>query len=65
VLVPMCLMRSVYRTQYLDLQEIIDKLEARRRGKCYTLTRFPEILRKLDINEGDFILTWNSGNIYF
>jgi hypothetical protein len=58
----MCLMRSVYHTQYAELQETIDKFEARRRRKCYTLARFLEILRKLDINEGDFILTWNSGH---
>jgi hypothetical protein len=61
VLVPMCLMRSGDRTQYLDLQEIIDKFEARRRRKCYTIETFLEILRKMDINEGDFVLTWNSG----
>lgn len=57
----MCLMRSVYYTQYSELQEIIDKFEARRRRKCYTIARFLEILCKLDINEGDYILTWNSG----
>jgi hypothetical protein len=43
------------------LQETIDKFEARRRRKCYTIARFLEILCKLDINEGDYILTWNSG----
>ena len=59
--VPICLMRSVYHTQYSELQEIIDKFTVRRRRKCYTIETFLEILRKLDINEDDFALTWNSG----
>jgi hypothetical protein len=40
-------MRSVYHTQYSELQEIIDKFEARRRRKCYTIETFLEILRKV------------------
>jgi len=62
----MCLMRSVYHTQYSELQEIfdkfdVDKFEAELRQKCYTKQRYTEILCKLNKNEGDFILTWNSG----
>jgi len=32
--------------------------------KCYNIGSFPKILRHLNVNEGDFILTWNSGRSY-
>jgi hypothetical protein len=54
-------MRSISCTQYSHSQEIFDRFEARKHGKCYTVERFPEVLRKLDIiNEGGFVLTWLS-----
>ena len=60
VLASVCFMRSVYLTPYSTLQELFIKLMARRCRKCYNLGSFPKTLRQLNVNEGDFILTWNS-----
>jgi len=58
-------MRSVYLTQYSALQELFLIFMARWCKKCYNLGSFPKILRQLDENEGNFILTWNSGGKFF
>lgn len=61
VLASVCFMRSVYLTQFSALQEWFVKFMTRWCKKCYNLESSPKILRQLDKNEGNFILTWNSG----
>ena len=65
VLASVCFMRSVYLTQYSVSQELFIKLMARWCRKCYNIGSFPKILRHLNVNEGDFILTWNSGITHY
>ncbi len=61
VLASVCFMRSVYLTQYSAAQELFIHFFAMWCRKCYNIGSFPKILRQLIVNEGNFILTWNSG----
>ncbi len=63
VLASLCFMRSVYLTPYSALQELLIKFIAMWCRKCYNTGSFPKILRHLNVNQGAFILTWNSGMI--
>ena len=65
VLASVCFMRSVYLTPYSALQELLIKFIAMWCRKCYNTGSFPKVLRQMNVNEGDFILTWNSGYINF
>jgi len=63
VLVSVCFTRSIYHTKYSASQQLFVKFKARCRRKWYNIESFPKYLHQLDVNEGNFILTWNSGNI--
>src|SRR5450759_2683811 len=65
VLASVCLMRSVYHTQYSASQELFVKFMAMWCRKCYNIKYISKILRWMKINGGDFIMRWYSGGIFF
>lgn len=64
VLASVCLMRSVYQTNYCVSQELFVKFMAMVCRKFYNIESFPKFLRQLGKNEDNFMLTWNSGTNY-
>jgi len=65
VLAPVCLMRSVYHTQYSASQELFIKFMAMCCRKCYNKENISKTLHRLKVYGGDFILRWYSGGISF
>jgi len=61
VLALVFLMRGAYYTQLPDSQEIIDKFMTLWKRKWYITRSFPILLHQLKKNEGNFMLTWISG----
>jgi hypothetical protein len=60
-----CLMMSVYHTQFFASQELFIKFMEMWCRKCYNEHNISKILRCKKINRGDFILMWCSGGISF
>jgi hypothetical protein len=65
VLPSVCWMRSVYHTQYSVLQDLFVKFLSMWYRKCYNIDNISKILRRMNVNAGDFILRWYSGGISF
>ena len=63
VLASVCLMRSVYHTQYFVLQDLFVKFLSMWCRKCYNIENISKILCRMKVNGGDFILRRYSGGI--
>ena len=64
VLASVCFMRPIYRSQYSNLQELFVKFMAMGCRNCYFIENISNILRRMKVNGGDFILKWYSGGIF-
>jgi len=65
VLASVCFTRPVYLTQYSASQELFIKFMTRWCRKYYNIGSSPKILRQMNVNEGNFILTWYLDGIFF
>jgi hypothetical protein len=65
VLASVCFTRPVYLTQYSASQELFIKFMTRWYRKYYNIGSSPKILRQMNVNEGNFILTWYLDGIFF
>ncbi len=61
VLASVCFTRLGYCANYCVSQELFVKFMPRWKRKCYNIENNPKIIRQLNVNEGNLILTWNLG----